>query len=51
MQKGDTLWSIAKLFHTDVRHIAYFNNLELDSVLSIGQKLKVPTPPEELDFF
>ena len=51
VQKGDTLWSIAKLFHTDVRHIAYFNNLELDSVLSIGQKLKVPTPPEELDFF
>ena len=51
VQQGDTLWSIAKLFHTDVRHIAYFNHLELDSVLSIGQKLKVPTPPEELDFF
>ena len=51
VQKGDTLWSIAKLFHTDVRHIAYFNHLELDTVLSIGQKLKVPTPPEELDFF
>lgn len=51
VQKGDTLWSIAKLFHTDVRHITYFNNLELDSVLSIGRILKVPTPPEEMDFF
>ena len=51
VQQGDTLWSIAKLFHTDVRHIAYFNHLELDSVLSIGQKLNVPTPPEELEFF
>ena len=51
VQEGDTLWSIAKLFHTDIKHIAYFNHLELDSVLSIGQILKVPTPPEELDFF
>ena len=51
VQEGDTLWSIAKLFHTDIKHIAYFNHLELDSVLSIGKILKVPTPPEELDFF
>ena len=50
VQEGDTLWSIAKLFHTDIKHIAYFNHLELDSVLSIGKILKVPTPPEELDF-
>ena len=51
VQKGDTMWSIAKLFHTDVKHIAYFNHLELDSVLSIGKVLKVPTPPEDMDFF
>ncbi|MBO7431132.1 MAG: LysM peptidoglycan-binding domain-containing protein [Spirochaetia bacterium] len=51
VQEGDTLWSIAKLFHTDIKHIAYFNHLELDSVLSIGKTLKVPTPPEEMDFF
>ena len=51
VQAGDTLWSIAKLFHTDVQHIAYFNHLELDSVLSIGKELRVPTPPEEMDFF
>ena len=51
VQEGDTLWSIAKLFHTDIKHIAYFNHLELDSVLSIGIILKVPTPPEEMDFF
>ena len=51
VQAGDTLWSIAKLFHTDVKHIAYFNHLELDSVLSIGKTLKVPTPPEDMDFF
>ena len=51
VQAGDTLWSIAKLFHTDIQHIAYFNHLELDSHLSIGKVLKVPTPPEEMDFF
>ena len=51
VQEGDTLWSIAKLFHTDIKHIAYFNHLELDPVLSIGKILKVPTPPEEMDFF
>ena len=51
VQEGDTMWSIAKLFHTDIRHIAYFNHLELDSVLSIGRILRVPTPPEEMDFF
>ena len=51
VQEGDTIWSIAKLFHTDIKHIAYFNNLELDSVLSIGKTLRVPTPPEEMDFF
>ncbi len=48
VQKGDTLWSISKLFHTDIQHIAYFNHLELDSVLSIGRVLKVPTPQDEL---
>jgi len=51
VQAGDTLWSIAKLFHTDIQHIAYFNHLEIDSHLSIGKVLKVPTPPEEMDFF
>lgn len=51
VQEGDTLWSIAKLFHTDIKHIAYFNHLELDSVLSIGKILKVPTPPADMDFF
>ncbi len=34
-----------------MQHIAYFNHLELDSHLSIGKVLKVPTPPEEMDFF
>ncbi len=51
VQAGDTIWSIAKLFHTDIKHIAYFNHLELDSVLSIGKTLRVPTSPEEMDFF
>ena len=47
VQAGDTLWSVAKLFHTDIQHIAYFNNLEMDSYLSIGKILKVPAQPEE----
>lgn len=43
VRKGDTLWSIAKLYLTDIYHLAYFNNLKTESILSIGQKLKVPS--------
>jgi len=49
VQQGDSLWSIAKLFKTDVQHLAYFNDIQLDTVLSIGRVLKVPTQQNQLD--
>ncbi|MBO5183036.1 MAG: LysM peptidoglycan-binding domain-containing protein [Bacilli bacterium] len=41
MQKGDTLWSIAKKFNTNVNDIKNLNRLS-SNVLYVGQTLKVP---------
>lgn len=50
VQKGDSLWSIAKKFNTTVSELKRINNLKTET-LSIGQKLKVKetTLPEEPD--
>ena len=42
VRKGDTLYSIAKLFGTTVQKLIEDNNLSTD-LLSIGQQLKVPS--------
>lgn len=42
VQKGDTLYSISKLYNTTVDKIKKQNNLN-SIVLSIGQKLKIST--------
>lgn len=42
VQKGDTLWTIAKKFNTSVDEIKKVNNLT-SNALSVGQKLKIPT--------
>jgi len=42
VQPGDTLWSIARRHGTDPYNIAYYNGLQVDGVLSIGMRLKVP---------
>lgn len=39
--KGDSLYSIAKKYNTDVGRLKYINDLHND-ILLIGQKLKVP---------
>lgn len=39
VQKGDTLWKIAKRYHTSVEEIVELNHLENPDQLSIGQKL------------
>jgi membrane-bound lytic murein transglycosylase D len=39
---GDTLWSIATRFRVDPYVLARENNMEMDSILSIGKILKVP---------
>ena len=41
VKKGDTLYSIARMFNTTVTNIQTINNLET-SILSIGQQLLVP---------
>ena len=40
VQKGDTLWSIAKKFNTNVDKLKDINNLN-DNILNIGQKLLI----------
>ena len=42
VQKGDTLYSISKLYNTTVDDIKKQNNLN-SIELSIGQQLKIPT--------
>lgn len=42
VQKGDSLWSIAKKYNTTAKELQDLNNLKSTS-LSIGQMLKIPT--------
>ncbi len=44
VKTGDTLWDIARRHGTDPYNVAYHNNIDMNSVLSIGMKLKVPSP-------
>ena len=41
MQRGDTLWNIAKKFNTNVNEIKRLNNLK-SNILYVGQTLRVP---------
>ncbi|ATX79865.1 membrane-bound lytic murein transglycosylase D [Mariprofundus aestuarium] len=40
VKKGDSMWSIARTHHTDVKSVKQLN--QRSSVLKIGQKLKIP---------
>lgn len=42
IKQGDTLWSIALKYSVQVETLAEKNGIEVNSVLSLGQKLKVP---------
>lgn len=42
VQSGDTLWSIARRYHTTVDAIKHLNHLKSD-LLSIGQTLQIPS--------
>ncbi|MGQ9473252.1 MAG: LysM peptidoglycan-binding domain-containing protein [Candidatus Caldatribacteriaceae bacterium] len=43
VQKGDTLWSIARKFNTSVRSLMEVNGLNENSILQIGQKILIST--------
>lgn len=46
IQKGDSLYQIAKRYNLNINDIKSINNLKTDN-LSIGQKLKIPTTNEK----
>jgi membrane-bound lytic murein transglycosylase D len=43
VKKGDTLWSISLDYNTQPEVIARENGLTMDSIINIGQSLKVPS--------
>ena len=45
VQKGDSLWSIAKKYNTTIEELKAANNLS-SNLLSVGQILKIPTAQE-----
>lgn len=47
VQRGDTLFLIAKRFNTDIKTVLDLNGMEADKKLRIGQKIVVPSTPEE----
>lgn len=42
VQKGDSLWKIAKKFRSTVDQIARINNIENEDKIDVGQKLFIP---------
>jgi cell wall-associated NlpC family hydrolase len=42
VRQGDTLWSLAQRFGTTPERLAALNEITTESILSIGQRLKVP---------
>ena len=45
--EADTFWSIAQRYGVSPEAIANLNNLSVNSILSVGQSLKIPTPMSE----
>ena len=49
VEKGDTLYSIARKFNTNVNELVNLNNLN-STILSSGQQLKLPQKEEQTDY-
>lgn len=47
VEKGDTIYGIAKKFNTTQAEIFSLNNLNTKSIIKVGQKLKVPAQVSE----
>ena len=50
VQRGETLWRIARSYGLDVRTLAIANRLPPSKELSVGQKLFIPLPAETKQF-
>lgn len=53
VQKGDSLWKIARMHGVSMQELAAFNNMDLKSTLKVGTTLRIPPggtpmPPEKL---
>jgi LysM repeat protein len=44
VQKGETLFGIAKYYQIDHKEILALNNMKVESGVKVGQKLKIPQP-------
>ena len=42
VRQGDTLYGIARRYHTTVAKICRLNGIDEDAILSLGQKIKIP---------
>ncbi|HRU02301.1 MAG TPA: LysM peptidoglycan-binding domain-containing protein, partial [Victivallales bacterium] len=54
VQKGDSLWKIARMYGVSMQELASFNNMDLKSILKVGTTLRIPPggallPPEKLN--
>lgn len=47
--RGDTLSSIAKKYGTTYKVLANYNGISNPNVISVGQKIKIPTTPKKSD--
>jgi membrane-bound lytic murein transglycosylase D len=45
VQKGDTLYSLGRRYGTTAQKLASLNGISLDSILRVGQTLKIPASP------
>ena len=49
VKDGETLWSIARRYETTVTSIRSANDMDADSILQPGQKLRIPRPASTED--
>ena len=49
VQKGDSLWSIARKYNINVNDLISLNNLS-NNILSVGQQLQIPKKEELLEY-